>query len=74
MKVNSGSTHPRQATEWSAEIDQAKCMQDGDKVGLALGDNQMSFETLDERPREDHEPRVQEKKNDAADEIQEKTS
>ena len=41
-----GSTHPRQATDWLAEIDQAKSMQDLDDVGSVFGSTRMRSETL----------------------------
>ena len=41
------STHPRQATEWLAETDQANAMQDLDDVRSVFGSNWMSFQTLD---------------------------
>ena len=56
--VVTGSTHPRQATERLAEIDQAKSMQDVEHVGAVL----MGCETLDSlncaKSREDHEARA----------------
>ena len=45
-EVSRRSTHPRQATEWLAEINQANPMQDLQNVGAAFGDYQMSLETL----------------------------
>ena len=41
------STHPGQATEWLAEIDQAESVQDLDNAEAVFGDYQMSFETLE---------------------------
>ena len=44
-----GSTHPRQATDWLAEIDQAKSIQYLDDVGSAFGSIRLSFEYLDSK-------------------------
>ena len=38
---------PRQATDWLAEIDQAKSMQDLDDVGSVLGSTRVIFEMRD---------------------------
>ena len=46
LKMVTGSAHPRQATCWLAEFDQAKSMQDLYDVGFVFGSTRMSFDTL----------------------------
>ena len=46
-EVITGTTHLRQATDWSAEFDQATSMQDLGDVGSVFGSTGMSFEALD---------------------------
>ena len=46
-EVLAGSTHPRQATDWLAEIDQAASIEDLDDGGSVHGNTRMSFETMD---------------------------
>ena len=47
--IASFTHHPRQASEWLAEIAQAISVQDLEPVGAVFGDNQMSFATLDSK-------------------------
>ena len=46
-EVITDSPHPRQATDWLAESDQAKSTQDLDGVGSVFGSTTVSFETQD---------------------------
>ena len=52
-EVTVGFAHPRQATEWLAEIDHAESMLDLDDVESVSGSNRMSFEILDSQVAQD---------------------
>ena len=58
-EVITGSTRPRQATDWLAEIDQATPVHDLDDVGSVFGSTRMSFEhqysKFAKGPHEGHE-------------------
>ena len=58
-EVITGSSRPRQATDWLAEIDQATPVHDLDDVGSVFGSTRMSFENqysqFAKGPHEDHE-------------------
>ena len=70
-----GSAHPRQATDWLADIDQTTSMQDLDAVGSVFGSTWMIFETRDSRiakgPMEIMNPAFN-RKDHVAEDLQEK--
>ena len=48
-EVITGSTHPRQVTEWLSQVDQANSTQDLEDTGSPFGSTRMNFKTLDSK-------------------------